>query len=80
MAPDDITQPFGGEAFGVDLPLGKAHVEPTFEQRQMSLQSFQMHQANMDAGFTSAESLTLLGYMMGAVIFNAMNKEEGEGQ
>jgi hypothetical protein len=72
MCPDDITKPFGGEPF---TGLPKARVEPDFNQRQMSMMSFQMHQANMDAGFTSAESLTLLGYMMGAVIFNAMNKE-----
>jgi hypothetical protein len=62
-------------------PKGRPRVEAPAELREMSNMTFAIHQSNIDAGFTSSESLQIIGVMMSTamLINNANDQEKGDG-
>lgn len=57
-------------------PIPRPKVEPTAEQRAAGVQMFGLHTAFLDAGFTEAQSLQLIGVAVAAML----NNRPGEPQ
>jgi hypothetical protein len=62
-------------------PEGRPRVEAPAEIREMSQMTMMIHQSNIDAGFTSSESLQIIGVMLSTAMAlnNANEQEKGKG-